>query len=103
MRNLFGGAVLAAVLGVMSITGVGCGDDSGGYYACSYEQRRTEGCSATTWGSWAYECVDFNSDDYYITPQEVCANLTSDDLYCEAGCCIDYEHRSIDLSPGTCY
>jgi len=103
MNKCIVGSVVAVLLGVVALSGAGCGADAGGVYACSYEQRRTEGCSASTWQSWAAECVEFNADDYYISPEEVCGNLTSDDLYCEAGCCIDYEHRSIELTQGTCY
>jgi len=100
--NRFSKVMTVVLLGIFSSIWTACGDDSGGSYACAYEQRRTEGCDAQTWGDWAYECVGFNSDDYYITPAEVCANLTESGLYCEAGCCIDYEHRNIDLHKGSC-
>lgn len=82
---------------------VGCGgEDGGGTYACSYEERQTDGCDGYDFGEWLYECQEFNADDYYITPSEVCANLTEDGLYCTGGCCIDYEVRSVELGPGTC-
>jgi len=94
---------LVLLVVIMSVGWLGCGDDgAGGTYACAYEERRTDGCDGTGWQDWEYECVEFNADDYYITPGEVCANLTESGLYCEAGCCIDYEHRSIDLHKGTC-
>lgn len=97
-------APLAASLIILALSWSACGDDGGGgTYACAYEQRRTEGCSAASWQDWVYECVEFNADDYFITPEEVCANLTEDGLFCQAGCCIDYEHRSIDLNRGSCY
>ncbi len=77
------------------------GGDGGGNYACSYESRHT-GCNNSTWTEWEAECFSFNSDDYYITPEEVCANVTDGGVYCEAGCCIDTEFRNVDLSAGDC-
>lgn len=82
-----------------SCGGVG---DSDGNFACYYETRVTDGCDGYGFGDWEEECYSFNSDDYYITPEEVCDNVTSGGYYCEAGCCIDKEFRNVELTSGFC-
>jgi len=80
----------------------GGGGDGSGYFACSYETRVTDGCDGYGFGEWTEECFSFNSDDYYITAEEVCDNITSGGYFCEAGCCIDTEFRNVSLTQGDC-
>lgn len=80
----------------------GGGGDGDGYFACSYEKRVTDGCDGYGFGDWTEECFSFNSDDYYITAEEVCDNVTTGGYFCEAGCCIDTEFRNVNLSSGDC-
>jgi len=92
-------------LGLMTIVGTGGnGDDGdeGGIYACSYEKRGTDGCDGYGWGAWEAGCYQFNSEDYYISPEEVCANITDGGLFCQAGCCVDSEYRNVQLTSGSC-
>ena len=91
-------AVLAACL--LCACGGG-GDGGGGNYACSYESRHT-GCGDSVWTDWEAACVSINSDDYVITPQEVCDNLTAGGEFCDAGCCIDTEFRNVEFTSGDC-
>lgn len=96
---------LALALILLASIYAGCGSESeedGGNYACSFETRVTDGCDGYGFGDWQEECFSFNADDYYITPQEVCDNVTTGGYYCEAGCCIDTEFRNVQLSSGTC-
>lgn len=77
-------------------------DDDGGNYACAYEKRSTDGCDGYGFGSWESGCYDFNSDNYYISAQEVCNNMTDGGLWCEAGCCVDTQYQNVSLSSGNC-
>ena len=80
----------------------GCTGEESTIYACSYEQRKTDGCDGQGFEAWVSECFEFDTEDYNITASEVCGNVTNAGLFCQAGCCIDYEYRSVDLSRGTC-
>jgi len=95
-------SVIVIQLFALLFVGCGGGGDSGGNYACSYEKRVTDGCDGYGFGAWETECFSFNSDDYKITPEEVCDNMTTGGYNCEANCCIDAEFRNIDLSSGFC-
>lgn len=87
------------VLGFIMLALTGCGGgDSDGYYTCSYEKRVTDGCDGYGFGDWEEYSFSFNADDYYIEPDQVCANVTTDGVHCEAGCCVDAEFRNVDLS-----
>jgi hypothetical protein len=88
------------VIGLVALAFAGCGGGGGsdGYYTCSYEKRVTDGCDGYGFGEWQADSFSFNSDDYYIEPSEVCANVTTGGEYCEAGCCIDAEFRDVQLT-----
>jgi hypothetical protein len=105
--------LVTAVIVVLSLTALiaSCGEDEdedgegggGGIYACSYEKRGT-GCNNYIFGAWEAGCDQFNSADYYITPEQVCANLTSGGLWCGGtSCCITTEYQNVILVAGTCY
>lgn|GEM_PF-2467163 len=79
----------------------GGGGDGNGWYSCSYETRHT-GCNNYDYTDWEAECVSINSEDYYITPQEVCDNLTENTTTCEAGCCVTSEFRDKTFAEGEC-
>ena len=89
--------VIGFVVFVLTLTGCG-GGGGDGYYTCSYDKRVTDGCDGYGFGAWEQQSFSFNSDDYYITPDEVCANVTDGGLHCEAGCCVDAEFSNVDLS-----
>ena len=77
-------------------------EEDGGIYCCSFEENKTDGCDGMGWEGWNFESVEFNSDDYYITPDEVCDNQTEAGLFCQSSCCIDYQYQNIELSKGSC-
>jgi hypothetical protein len=96
--------MLVCVLFIMVVL-AGCPaseDEGGGNYACSYEERRTDGCDGYGFGSWESGCYDINADNYVISPEEVCDNLTDGGLWCEAGCCVDAQYQNVSLSSGSC-
>ncbi|HEX5037831.1 MAG TPA: hypothetical protein VFX30_11795 [bacterium] len=85
----------------------GCGGEGSsgggdGNFACSYEKRVTDGCDGFGFGEWEADCFYFNEDDYTITPEEVCDNITEGGVTCEADCCIDTEFRNVELNEGFC-
>lgn len=89
------------VLGFIMLALTGCGGGGGdgdGYYTCSYEKRVTDGCDGYGFSDWEEQSFSFNADDYYIEPGQVCANVTTGGVNCEAGCCVDAEFRNIDVS-----
>jgi hypothetical protein len=95
------------IIGILFLTAMyaACGSAEGGGdgdYACSYETRSTDGCDGYGFGDWEEECFSFNADDYFITPQEVCDNVTTGGVFCEAGCCVDFEFRNVSLDSGFC-
>lgn len=103
VHRLTGMLLAGLLLGLVSLSAGGCAhEQGGGYYSCSYEQSRTDGCDGMGFEPYVWECVDFNSDDYWISPEEVCANITDDSPYCQGGCCIDYRFRNVYLTKGTC-
>ena len=77
-------------------------DDGGGNYACSYEYRRTDGCDGYGFGAWESGCYDINADNYWISPEEVCDNMTDGGAWCEAGCCVSSQYQNVSLSSGSC-
>lgn len=102
--NAYRSILMALAILCLISTYAACGGegDDGGDYACSYETRRTDGCDGYGWGDWVAECFSFNADDYVITPQQVCDNVTEGGLFCEAGCCVDFEFRNASLTQGFC-
>lgn len=93
---------VAFVAFALVFSSCGGGGDGDGWYACSYEKRVTDGCDGYGWGDWVSECFAFNSEDYYISPEQVCANVTEGGLFCQAGCCVDSEFRNVSLTEGDC-
>ena len=79
-----------------------CAGEGSTIYACSFEERTTDGCDGFGFGPWESECFEFDSEDYNISPQEVCGNVTEPGLHCQAGCCVDFDYQNVDLSNGTC-
>lgn len=79
-----------------------CTGEESTIYACQYEERTTDGCDGYGFGPWESVCYQFDSEDYYITPQEVCGNVTEPGLHCQAGCCVDFQYQNVNLSQGTC-
>ena len=79
-----------------------CSGEGTTIYACRYEERTTDGCDGYGFGPWESACYEFDADDYYITPQEVCGNVTESGLHCQAGCCVDFDYQNVDLEPGGC-
>lgn len=109
-RSAVLGGLMAGFLTLMALYSAGpagCGGDGGsgggsGNFACSYDKRVTDGCDGYGFGDWEYDCVTFNEDDYVITPEEVCGNITDGGYFCEADCCIDTEFQNVDLFEGSC-
>ena len=103
MRHLSIGLILALVSVAML---VGCGSDSGGggsVYACNYE-KRTTGCGGGDYGAWEAYCYEFDMDDYLEgwTPERVCDKFSGSDTSCAAGCCINIQYQSNEVSKGEC-
>ncbi|HSA58637.1 MAG TPA: hypothetical protein VLJ37_03025 [bacterium] len=104
------GGLTAGFLTLMALYSAGpagCGGDGSGgggsgAFACSFDKRVTDGCDGYGFGPWESGCETFNEDDYVITPDEVCANITDGGYFCEAGCCIDTEFQNISLAEGNC-
>jgi len=95
--------ILMSFIAALAVSLAGCGSDGGGgQYACSYEERRTDGCDGYGFGSWTEECFTFNADDYYISPEQVCANVTSSGLECTSTCCVDFDFQNVQLTSGSC-
>lgn len=96
--------IVAVSLMVLAFSFAGCGGGDGGSgdFACSYETRVTDGCDGYGFGDWTAECVSFNADDYVITAEEVCNNITTGGVFCQAGCCVDSEFRNVSLTSGFC-
>lgn len=113
-RTTILGGVLSGLLAIASLYSAGpagCGGGNGGgggtgggsgNFACSYEKRVTDGCDGMGFGEFETECISFNEDDYVITPEEVCNNITESGVFCEADCCIDTEFRNVELTEGSC-
>jgi len=108
---ILGGLALGLLaLGALYSAGpAGCGGEGGsgggggdGDFACFYEKRVTDGCDGFGFGDWEEDCVYFNEDDYTITPEEVCGNITEPGVTCESDCCIDTEFQSVELVEGFC-
>jgi hypothetical protein len=79
----------------------GCGDDDGSDIACYYEERST-GCNDSVFGPWETSCADFPAWNY-DNPTQACLNAyPPTDSHCEAGCCVSFEFRNVDPTPGTC-
>lgn len=93
--------VLAASSAAALVNGCG-GSDADTRYACSYEKRVSQTCNRTDYGAWSRGCSAFDADNYNITPQQVCQNITRGGLHCASSCCIDSEFRSVSLAGGTC-
>lgn len=97
----------ALVLAAASATALvhscgGSGGEADTRYACSYEKRVSQTCNRTDYGAWTRGCSAFDADNYTITPQQVCQNITSGGLHCASSCCIDSQFRSVSLAGGTC-
>lgn len=100
---------LLALGALYSAGPAGCGGDGGsgggggdGNFACFFEKRVTDGCDGAGFGEFEPDCVYFNEDDYVITPEEVCDNITESGVTCESDCCIDTEFRNVELVEGFC-
>lgn len=96
--NLVAAALLATVL----LAACGGGSEESSIYACSYEKRVSQTCNRYDYGAWSSGCRTFNADDYTISAQQVCANLTTGGLHCASTCCIDSQYRSAALQSGSC-
>lgn len=91
------------MIGVVALLLKGCDeDDGGGLYACSYEKSTTDGCDGYGFGPWEPGCVSINADDYYISPEEVCGNITDGGQHCQAGCCVSARYQNVHLDSGGC-
>jgi hypothetical protein len=98
-------AGLLALASLYSAGPAGCGGEGGsggGDFACSYDKRVTDGCDGFGFGEFESECISFNEDDYTISPDEVCSNLTEGGVFCESDCCIDTEFQNVELTEGSC-
>lgn len=93
-------SVIVALL-LAGCSGSGSNGDSGTVYACSYQQR-TSGCNNYAYGAWKPGCLQFNSADLVVTPQQYCSNYTKGGLYCASTCCIDTQFKTVALNAGTC-
>lgn len=93
-------AVVTAVLALMALACNFQEEDT--TYSCAYEESKTDGCDGMGFGPYVAECFEFDSEDYNISAQEVCDNVTTPGLYCEAGCCIDYRYQNVSLSHDSC-
>jgi hypothetical protein len=95
--------MMLLVVTLSACGGSGSGDGGGTTYTCSWEERHT-GCDGYGYGEWHSECYHFDSEDYYITPQEVCDNHTpdtSDPVCTQSGsCCIYTQTRNASLVHG---
>jgi len=106
IRQHVGGSFLSRLVlafgALCLLGGCGGGDEGSGQFACQYEERTTDGCDGYGFGAWESECTSFNADDYWISAQEVCSNITDGGVHCEAGCCVDFEFRNVVLTSGSC-
>jgi hypothetical protein len=106
MKSIVKSLLLLALASVATACGGGGGDSAGGSsggtnYACSYESRHT-GCNNSVYTAWTEGCFSFNSENYNISPQQVCTNVTTGGLACAAGCCITTQYQHVALNAGSC-
>ncbi|BDI03618.1 hypothetical protein CATMQ487_05880 [Sphaerotilus microaerophilus] len=94
--------ILCWIFVSVSLVACGGGDSDSSVYACTYQKRTSQTCNRYDYGAWTSGCRSFNVDDYTISAQQVCSNLTKGGLYCASSCCIDSEYRSVSLTSGTC-
>ncbi len=93
-----------AALVFLALAATACtgGEDETPIRCCSYDERSTDGCDGAGFGPWQSLAFEFDADDYVISAEEVCDNVTQSGLFCEGGCCIDYEYRNVILKKGEC-
>ena len=95
-------ALLTLLLGAC-VTSLGCGEDEGGVYCCTYESRYSA-CGGGDYSAWETKYCEFNIDDYVEgwSPADVCDKFSGTDTSCSATCCIYSEDRNNVLSSGEC-
>jgi hypothetical protein len=91
--------VLSVAALLAALTGCPSKDDSNDRYACVWESRHSA-CGGGSYTAWATQCDEFLASDYYISPQEHCANMASSDTSCAGDCCIYVEGRNPTLQAG---
>lgn len=70
--------VAAVATGAALVHGCGgSGNEGGTRYACAYEKRASQTCNRSDYGAWTRGCSAFDADNYTVTPQQVCQNMTS--------------------------
>ena len=94
--------LLQALCASLLLCACGGGGDDASLYACAYEKRSSQTCNHYDWGAWVAGCTGFNADDYHITAQQVCSNLTQGGTHCASSCCIDSQYRNVALREGSC-
>jgi hypothetical protein len=101
MRGIGTRYALASLVAALTLAGCG-GGDSGAMYKCVYDSRvLSSTCASST--SWTPTCIDFNSDNLTITPQEKCDRVSGSTTCTPSGsCCNTSEVRNVQLQQGTC-
>jgi len=82
---------------------LGCGDDEGGIYCCTYESRHSA-CGGGDYTEWETQYYEFNIDDYVEgwSTADVCDKFSGTDTTCSATCCVYSEDRNNVLTGGPC-
>ena len=94
----------AWLLATLLVSACGGGDDDDGpkNYACRYQTRHSNCNQAAPTGPFTAGCFQFDANNYNISPQQVCNNVTSGGTSCSATCCVVTQYQNASLSAGNC-
>lgn len=103
-HSMVRGSSLVFLLLALAFALAGCPakDDSGDLYCCAWESRYSSCGGGSPWSDWTASYDEFRASDYYISPEEHCANMASDSTSCAGSCCIYHEGRYGSLRSGSC-